>query len=77
MTKLIKKIAMSLFVLATMAGCATVPDPVRDDKPVDTETSSRATTTILTIGGIVLLVAILANEVENGVDDAIRDAARP
>ena len=77
MTQAIKKTAVSLVVLALMAGCATVPDPVRDDKPVDTETSSRATKTIVTIGGLLLLGAIIANEVENDVDKAIKNAARP
>ena len=77
MTQLIKKTAVCLLVLATMAGCATVPDSVRDDEPVDTQTTSRATKTLITIGGILLLAAIVVNEAEDNVDDAIRNAARP
>ena len=77
MTQLIKKIAVTFLVLATMAGCATVPDPVRDDKPVDTETSSRAIKTLLAVGGLLLLGTVMANEIEDNVDDGIRNAARP
>lgn len=32
---------------------------------------------ILTIGGIILLGAIIANEAEDGAKDALRDAIRP
>ena len=77
MTQLIKKIAVGVIMLATMTGCATVPDPAWDDQPADTETASRTKKTLITIGGILLLGVILANTAEDNVEDAVRDATGP
>ena len=77
MTQLLKKIAISVLVMATMTGCATAPGPVWAEQPVDTETTSPTKKTLITIGGILLLGVILANVAEDNVEDAVRDAAGP
>ena len=74
MMQMMKQITISLCVVATLAGCATVqPAGPDNDEQVEVETSSRTKNTILAIGGVLLLGAIIANE---GADGA-RDAARP
>jgi len=78
MMQMIKKATISLCVVATFAGCATVPAPgSADDGQVEIEASSHRKNTLLTIGGILLLGAIIANEGADGARDAARDAARP
>ena len=78
MNQVIKKIAMSMYVLTTLAGCASVQSAgLGNEEQVEIEAKSRTKNTILTIGGILLLGAIIANEAEDGAKDAARDATRP
>ncbi len=77
MKQIIKKIAVDLIVLAMIAGCATAPHPVGGDKPADTENPSKVVKTMLTVGGLLLLTAIVVNEAEDNVEDAVRNAAAP
>lgn len=76
MMERIKKIGISLFVLATLAGCATVPEPVAEENSEDTQKSSGTTKTLLTIGGVLVLGAILIDAVDDNVEDAVRGATR-
>lgn len=78
MMQVIKQITISLCVLTTLTGCATVPTAGPDnEEQMETEARSRTKNTLLTIGGILLLGAIIANEAEDGAKDAARDATRP
>lgn len=78
MMQVMKQLTTSIFVLTTLAGCATAPSAGPDnDEKVVIESKSRTMNTILTIGGILLLGAIIANEVEDGAEDAVRNATRP
>ena len=78
MMQVMKQLTMTIFVSTTLAGCATVPSAGPDDSEnVVNESKSRTMNTILTIGGILLLGAIIANEAEDGAKDAVRDATRP
>lgn len=78
MMQIMKQLTLSIFVLTTLAGCATVPSAGTDkDEQAVIESKSRTKNTILTIGGILLLGAIVANEAEDSAKDAARDATRP
>ncbi len=91
MIERIARFTTSLFVLSVLAGCAAGrSEEPRDaefllidgsgeaqQSPSDIEDKRSARKTILTIGGILLLGAILANEIEENVEDAIEDAVRP
>ena len=80
MIEILKKLTISLFVLGNLSGCATVqPSGAHNEEyvDIDAETATRKRNTLLTIGGILLLGAIIANEAENNVEGAVRDAARP
>lgn len=78
MIRMMKKIIVSLCVMATLTGCAAVPptDP-NNDPLVETATSSRTKNTLIVFGGILLLGAVISNEARDGATDAVRDAARP
>lgn len=78
MMQIMKQLTISIFVLTTLAGCATAPSagPDKDEQAV-IEPKSRTKNTILAIGGILLLGAIIANEVEDSAKDAVKDATRP
>ncbi len=71
MIEMLKKFTIGLCALAMLSGCATLPsgDPAEDE--------SRTRNTILMISGILILGAVIANEIDDNVEDAIRDAARP
>lgn len=74
MMQVMKQITISLCVLTTLTGCATIHSAGHNnEEQVETETKSRTKNTILAIGGVLLLGAIIANEAE----DAVRDATRP
>lgn len=78
MMQIMKQLTISIFVLTTLAGCATVPSAGTDkDEQAVVVPKSHTKNTILTIGGILLLGAIIANEAENNVRDAVKDANRP
>ena len=78
MKQVMKKITVSMCVLSTLAGCATVqPAGPDNEEQLEVEAKSRMKNTLLTIGGILILGAIVANEAEDGAKDAVRDAARP
>lgn len=77
MKHLIKKIAIGLVVQATMVGCVAGPGLAHGDKAPDTETPSRTAKTLLMVGGLLLLSAIVVNEAESNVEDAVRNAASP
>ena len=78
MIEILKRLTISLCVLATLSGCATVQTAGPDnEEQVATEAGSRTKNTLLTIGGILLLGVIIANEAEDAATDAARDASRP
>lgn len=80
MINLLKKLTVSLCVLATMSGCASMQyggTGTGAHLEEETRANSRTRNVILTIGGILLVGAILANEAGDNVKDAVRDAARP
>ena len=78
MMQVLKKFPISLCVQTTLSGCATVQTAGPDsEEQVETDARSRTKNTLLTIGGILFLGAIIANEAEDGAKDAVRDAARP
>ena len=78
------RVTVGLIVLGLLSGCASVPPVVVDeeapmafDDEPEKNTGNRTRNTLLTIGGILVLGAILANEIEDNTRDAVRDAARP
>ncbi len=82
MIEVLKKLTAGVCALVMLSGCATL----RSDHPADDEhlliggsgnNESRTRNTILVISGILILGAVIANEIDDNVDDAIRDAARP
>ena len=76
MMKVLKQLTIILCVLMTVTGCAAVPSAGPDnDERLETETSSRTKNTLLAIGGVLILGAIIANEAEDNVKDAVSDAA--
>ena len=78
MMQVMKQLTIGIFVLTTLGGCATVPSAGTDkDEQAVVESKSRTKNTILTIGGILLLGAIIANEAQDSARDAVRDATRP
>ena len=78
MKQVMKQIAIGLCVLTALVGCATVQPAVPDNEEwVDIEAKSRTKSTLLTIGGILLVGAIIVSEAEDGAKGAARDAARP
>ena len=78
MMKVIRKVTISMCVLTTLTGCATVPSAgPGSNELVETETSSRTKKTLLVIAGVLLTGVIIANEAEDGAKDAVRDATRP
>lgn len=72
-----KQITVVVYALTTLAGCATVHpvDPSHEEQ-TEIEAKSRTRNTLLTIGGILLLGAIIVSEAEDGAKDAVRDATR-
>lgn len=78
MKPMLKKTTISLCIITMLSGCATVPspDPVKDP-PIETNRESRMKRTLLVIGGILLVGAVIANEIEDNTKDAIKDAASP
>lgn len=80
MTEILRKLTLSLCVLVMLSGCATgLSAGPGDDEHllVDVEEQPRTRNVVITIGAILLLGAVIANEVEDNVEDAVRDAARP
>ncbi|MDH3432446.1 MAG: hypothetical protein OEM60_01185 [Gammaproteobacteria bacterium] len=78
MKQVMKQITIGLYVLTTLAGCATVqPAGPDNEESVEIEAKSRTKSTLLTIGSILLVGAIIVSEAEDGAKDAVRDAARP
>lgn len=79
MIEMLKKLTIGLCALSALSGCATVRSaaPGSDGLvDIEAEDTSRTKNIILTIGGILLLGAIIVNEAEDGVNDAVREAAR-
>ena len=80
MIERLKKLVISVCVLAILSGCATglSAGPVDDEHVlIDVEEQPRARNTLITIGAILLLGVVIANEIEDNVEGAVRDAARP
>ncbi len=82
MLQMMERLALLLYVLATLGACATVPssDPPADtiaDERVETDHGTRTKRAMLAIGGALLLVAVIAHEAEDGTKDAVRDAIDP
>jgi len=80
MLEILQKVTAGLCVLATLSGCAAGPTvgPGDDEHVlIDVEDQPRSRNVVITIGAILLLGAVIANEVADNVDDAVRDAARP
>ena len=80
MMQVMKRITVGVCALATLAGCANVQSagPGNEEQVVvEADSKSRTNKTLLTIGGILLLGAIIANEAGDNVEDAVRDAVRP
>lgn len=75
MKKIFKQLAVGLILLTTLAGCAAVPS-IGPDNEVQAEigSTSRTKNVLLTIGGVLLVGAIIANEAGDNVRDGIRDA---
>ncbi len=91
MTGRLMRFMTSIVILGVLGGCAAVqPDSLREEEYLLVDSSGDEDhllieekekrgkrNTVLTIGAILILGAIIANEVEDNVDDAIRDAASP
>lgn len=72
MMKILKQFTIISCVLATMTGCAAVPSAApNNDERSEAGTSSRLKNTLLAIGGVLIVGAIIANEAENNVEDAV------
>jgi len=77
MKQAVKQITVVVYLLTTLAGCATVhPAAPGQGGQAAIEDKSRSRNTLLTIGGILLLAAIIVSEAEDGARDAVRDAGR-
>ena len=75
MKKIFSQLAVGLILLTTLAGCAAVPSHGPDNEgQVEIGSESRTRNVLLTIGGVLLLGAIIANEANDNVRDAVRDA---
>lgn len=80
MIEMLRKLTISLCALSVLSGCATVQSAgPGGDGHVDIEAhdKSRKKNILWTIGGVLLLGAIIVSEAENGAQDAVRDAVRP
>jgi uncharacterized protein YceK len=80
MIEMLRKLTISLCALSMLSGCATVQSAgPGGEGPVDIEAhdTSRKKNILWTIGGILLLGAIIVSEAEDGAQDAVRDAVRP
>lgn len=75
MKKIFKQLAVGLILLTTLAGCAAVPPTGPDNEgQAEIGSTSRTKNVLLTIGGVLLVGAIIANEAGDNVRDGIRDA---
>ncbi len=75
---ILRKITITTLILITMTACTTLPPATQDhEKPAEVEASNRLKNTMLAIGGIIVLSAIIVHEAEDGVSDAVRQAGRP
>ena len=75
-----KKLLIAVCLLATLSGCVAGPAASpRDDEqvPIDVNERAGARNIVITIGSILVLGAIIANEAGNNVEDALRDVGRP
>lgn len=91
MTGRLTRFMTIIVILGALTGCAGVQtDSLReeeflliegsgdeDHRLIDAEDKQGKRNTVLTIGAILILGAIIANEVEDNVEDAVRDAASP
>ncbi len=82
MFQMLERLALVLYVLATLGACVTVPatdsqgEPASEER-VETPDKPRTKRTMLAIGGALLLAAIIAHEAEDVAKDAVRDAVDP
>lgn len=80
MIEMLRKLTISLCGLSMLSGCATVQSAGPGDEgrvDIQAHDKSRKKNILWTIGGVLLLGAIIVSEAENGAQDAVRDAVRP
>ncbi len=80
MIEMLKKLTISFCALSMLSGCATVQSAGAGGEghgDIEAHDKSRKKNIMWTIGGILLLGAIIVGEAEDGARDAVRDATRP
>lgn len=74
----LKPLLLTLCGLSLLSGCATTQPPFVIDAPnTEQKSEKRMGRTLLTLGGLLLVGAIVANEARDGAQDAIRGANLP
>lgn len=62
--------------MVMLTACASVPTQgTGNDAPAENTKPTQIGNTLLVIGGLVLLGAVIANEVDDNIEDAVRDGA--
>lgn len=75
MNKQIRKAILGLCIAVTLTGCATTPNAgYGNTQPSDERARIFSKKSLWTVGGILLVGAILAHEGADGVRDSVRDA---
>ena len=91
MTGRLTRFMTSIAILGVLTGCAAVqPDSLREEEFLLVDSSGEEDhllieendkrgmrNTVLTIGAVLILGAIIANEIEDNVEEAVRGAASP
>ena len=73
----IRKTIVCILITITVSGCAVVPESPWSGSEENSKALSKPTKTLLVLGGVLLVGAIVASQAENNIEDALRDTVRP
>ena len=77
MSHVMIRLVLSALLLAMMTGCASLPPTPPEHELADRESALRSNKKIWTIAAILVVGAILVHEVEDGVQDSLRQVSPP
>ena len=78
MKQLVRQLVIGICMLANASGCATAPANMPEHQVVETEQRmSPKLKRALIVGGALIVSALLVNEAQDNVQDAVRSVASP
>ena len=78
MSRSFKQLVVAACLLALASGCATAPSTSPENAAVSPNNKdARTRNVLLAVGGLLVVGAILVNEAEDGVEQAVRQVTLP